>query len=55
MMISNRIFTPDLPAPPATLSHPIRHALLQVLCMFGLGLGGVSAMDNELVSEYLRQ
>jgi hypothetical protein len=30
--------------PPA---HPVRHAMLRVLSMVGLGIGGMSAMGDE--------
>jgi hypothetical protein len=30
--------------PPA---HPMRHAMLRVLSMVGLGIGGISAMGDE--------
>lgn len=28
-------------------THPVRHAMLRVLSMVGLGLGGVAAMDDD--------
>jgi hypothetical protein len=31
------------PAP----AHPVRHAMLHVLSMLGLGIGGVAAMDGD--------
>lgn len=35
--------TPRYPAP----AHPVRRALMHVLSMFGLGVGGVAAMDDD--------
>jgi hypothetical protein len=34
---------PVYPAP----AHPVRHAILHVLSMLGLGIGGVAAMDDD--------
>lgn len=39
-----RASAPVYPAP----AHPIRHSMLHVLSRFGLGLGGVAAVDDDV-------
>lgn len=38
-----RASAPVYPSP----AHPVRHAMLRVLSMVGLGIGGVAAMDDD--------
>jgi hypothetical protein len=38
---------PTCPAP----ARPMRHAMLRVLSMVGLGIGGVAALDDEVLGK----
>lgn len=32
-----------------TSTHPVRHAMLRALALVGLGMGGVAAMDDDVM------